>query len=100
MLDTFMHDALSVLHQKKCMHLGNPQLQNLREVFERRDLQARLPRGAGIRAVVLDDAAEAATIARRPTRSPGRRAAPVDAAFVLFFQASKEPTCLPRLPDL
>jgi len=53
-----------------------------------RGLQRRLPVGHAVRAVALDAPREEAAIRRRPTHSPGRRAAPVDAAYVLFFQAA------------
>jgi len=53
-----------------------------------RGLQRRLPVGHAVRAVALDAPREEAAIRRRPTHSPGRRGAPVDAAYVLFFQAA------------
>ena len=61
---------------------------SLSEVLVHRGLQRRLPKDQDLRVFELDDPDEAAMIQRRPTRSPGRRAAPVDAAYVLFFQAA------------
>jgi len=61
---------------------------SLAEVIAHRGLQRRLPAGRKIKVVLLDDPAEEAMVWRRPARSPGRRAAPVDAAFVLFTQAA------------
>ncbi len=61
---------------------------SLAEVIAHRGLQRRLPAGRKIKVVLLDDPAEEAMVWRRPARCPGRRAAPVDAAFVLFKQAA------------
>lgn len=61
---------------------------SLSEVIVHGGFQTRLPEGHAIKVIALDDPDEVAMVQRRPTRSPGRRAAPVDAAFVLFFQAA------------